>query len=219
MAMSPGYGLKMLQAPTWEPVVPGDMVHHSRIAQNDLDNGVIADCITDAREYVETATRRAIPQQQWLLTVDEFPGRQVDDARPPTWRYGIFRLPFAPLISVDQVAYIDPGVGFGVAQPYPLTVMTPDEYQVDTYTEPGRLCPSAGKVWPATNPLCVQAVQISFTAGWTAANLVPGRIKRAIKLLAAHLYEHREATLEVALQKIPLGLAAFISSIAIHEYD
>lgn len=217
MAMSPGYGLKLLQAPTWEPVVPGDMVHHSRIAPVDIDNGVIAGYILTAREYVETATKRAIAQQQWLLTVDEFPGRQVDDYRPPTWRYGIFRLPFAPLISVDQVAYIDPGVSG--AQPFALTIMTPDEYQVDTYNEPGRLAPAPFKVWPATNPLAFQAVQITFTAGWATAALVPARIKQAIKLLAAHLYEHREATTEESLSKIPLGLAAMISSCGIHEYD
>src|SRR6185312_4250408 len=158
MAMSPGYGLKLLTPPTWEPVVPGDMVSHSRISGSDIDNGVVQGFILAAREYVETAARRAIAQQQWLMTVNQFPGRQVDDARPPTWRYGIFRLPFPPLISVDVVQYVDPSISMQ-AQPFPLTTLDPSFYQYDAYSEPGLLAPSPYNVWPMTSPLAFQAVQ------------------------------------------------------------
>ena len=217
MAMSPGMGLTLLQGPTWEPVVPGDMVAHSRIANSDIDNGVVQGFILTARDYFETATKRKIAQQQWLLTVDEFPGRQVDDYRPPTWRYGIFRMPFPPLISVDQVAYIDPAVTGG--QPFPLTILDPSLWMFDAYTEPGRLAPAPFNVWPATNPLAFQAVQVKFTCGYASANLVPPGMKTAIKLLAAHFYEHREETTEAAISRIPLGLRALISANSPHEYE
>jgi uncharacterized phiE125 gp8 family phage protein len=215
MAMSPGYGDKLITPPTWEPVSIAEVVNLLRIAGPDIDNGVVADCITDAREYVETVARRAIPQQQWELTFDQFPGRQVDDYRPPTWRYGIVRFPRPPLISVDKVEYVDPGQS---TQPFVYTTLATDQYQTDTRTEPGRLAPAPFVVWPATNPLAMAGVRITFTAGYTQSSLVPGRLKRAIKMLAGHLYEHREATTEVAISRIPAGLAAFISSAATWEY-
>jgi uncharacterized phiE125 gp8 family phage protein len=218
MGLSPGYGLKLVTPPTWEPVVPADLEAHSRILTTDLDVGTVTGFLLAAREYVETAARRAIAQQQWLMSVDQFPGRQVDDARPPTWRYGIFRLPMPPLISVDLVQYVDPSISMQ-AQPFPLTTLAPSFYQYDAYSEPGRLAPSPYNVWPATSPLAMQAVQVTFTCGWAAVNLVPQRIKQAILMLAAHLYEHRETTTEVALTKIPWGIQQWISSCSAKEYD
>lgn len=216
MAMSPGIGLKLLTPPSWTPVQVSDMEAHSRILANDPNASTIQAFINTAQDYVETACHRKIAQQQWLLTVDEFPGRQVDDYRPPTWRYGIFRMPFPPLISVDQVQYIDPGVSGG--QPFPLTTLDPSMYMVDTNTEPGRLAPAPFQVWPATNPLAFQAVQVTFSCGYTTlANVPPGLIQ-AIKLLTAHLYEHREETTEAVLSRIPLGLRALISANETHEY-
>lgn len=220
MSMSPGIGLKLLQAPTWEPVEPGDMTGHSRIANADLDNGVVEGFILAARDYVETQTRRKIASQQWLLTMDQFPGRQVDDYRPPTWRYGIIRLPFSPLISVDSVKYVDPGYSGG--QPFPLTTVDASMYQVKATTEPGQLAPNLFNVWPATNPLAFEAVQVTFTVGYADAATVkaqmPGLIL-AIKLLTAHFYEHREASTEESIKVIPLGLAALIAANSIQEYD
>lgn len=216
MALSPGYGLKLLVAPTWQPVAVADMEAHSRILATDVNAGTIQAFIDTAQDYIETATRRKIAQQQWLYTVDEFPGRQVDDYRPPTWRYGIFRLPFPPLISVDQVAYIDPTVSG--AQPFPITVLDPSMWMYDANTEPGRLAPSPFNVWPSTNPLAFQAVQITFTCGYAALVNVPPGLVQAIKLLAAHLYEHREESTQDVLARIPLGLKALISANKAHEY-
>lgn len=216
MAMSPGMGLRLVTPPIWEPVLVSDMETHSRILATDQNAGAIQGFIYAAREYIETATRRKIAQQQWRLTVDEFPGRQVDDYRPPTWRYGIFRMPFPPLISVDLIQYVDPTQQ---TQPFTMTTLDPSKYMVDPSTEPGRLAPAPYNVWPATNPLAFQAVQITFTCGYPAVENVPYGIIQAIKMLAAHFYEHREATREQAISCIPLGLAALISAQSAHEYD
>lgn len=217
MAMSPGMGLRLLVPPIWEPVLVSDMTNHSRITGNlDATNGVLEAFVYAAREYVETATRRKIARQQWRLTVDQFPGRQVDDYRPPTWRYGIFRMPFPPLQSVDLIQYVDPTQQ---TQPFTLTTLDPSKWMVDNTTEPGRLAPAPYNVWPATNPLAFQAVQITFTCGYNTVEDVPYGIVQAIKMLAAHFYEHREATREQQISSIPLGLAALISSQSCHEYD
>lgn len=217
MAMSPGIGLQLKTSPIWEPVLVADMVNHSRIQGNqDATNGVLQSFIYTAREYLETATRRKIARQQWLLSMDEFPGRQVDDYRPPTWRYGIFRMPFPPLQSIDLIQYVDPTQQ---TQPFTLTTLDPSKYMVDTSHEPGRLAPAPYFVWPSTNPLAFQAIQVTFTCGYNTVEDVPYRIIQAIKMLTAHFYEHREATRETAISCIPLGLAALISSCSPHEYN
>lgn len=218
MAMSPGIGLQLLTPPTWQPVLVGDMANHSRIQNNnDAENGVLQAFINAAQDYVETATRQKCATQQWLMTMDEFPGRQVDDYRPPTWRYGIIRLPWAPVVSVDQIAYVPPN--YSGNQPFPLTVLENTQYQVKLSTNPGMIAPDLFMVWPQTNPLAFEAVQIMFTCGYANAALVPPGMILAIKLLAAHFYEYREASSELAIRKIPLGLQALIQASSIGEYD
>ena len=216
MAMSPGYGLKLLVGPTQEPIQPSDMLAHSRILAWDADNGLIQTYITAAREYVETKLHRQLLTAQYLLTLDQFPGRQVDDYRPPTWRYGIIRMPLPPLQSVQSVQYVDPGQS---TQPYQFTTLDPSLYQVSLNTEPGRVAPAAFQVWPATNPLVMEAINITFTCGWTAPSLIPARIIHAIKMLVAHMYDNREPVVENAASKLPYGLRTWLLSGGSGEYN
>lgn len=215
MATSPGFGLKLLVAPVWQPILAADMQGVARVYGNDdITNGVMQAFVDAAQAYVENQTRLKFGSQQWLLTCDEFPGRQVDDYRPPTWRYGIFRLPFSPLISVDMVQYVDPGVTGG--QPFPLTTLDASKYQYDANTQPGRLAPSPYNVWPVTNPLAMQAVQITFTCGVVTAT---EDMKQAIRMVAAHFYDNRSATRKEQIRTIPLGVRAMVHNCAVEEYD
>lgn len=217
MGLTPGYGEKLITAPTWEPVSVAEMQAHARtLGLDDAQAGRLTLAITEAREYVEVLTRRQIPQAQYALTVDQFPGRQIDDFRPPGWRYGIVRMPRPPLISIDLVQYYGPEQG---EMPLTYTTLATSEYQVDANSEPGRLAPAPFLVWPQTSPLAMAAVKVTFTCGWATANAVPARLKQAIKLVASHIYEHREEALEVALARIPLGVKAFASSAAPWEYS
>ena len=50
------------------------------------------------------------------------------------------------------------------------------------------------------------AVPVTFTAGVAAAS-VPAMVKAAIKLLAAHWFEHREAVADGGVQAAPVPLA------------
>lgn len=216
MPLTPGYGERRVVEPTWEPVTAAEMTGHARtLGIDDVQAGRLTLAITEAREFVETLTRRAIPQAQWLLTLDAFPGRSIDDFRPPGWRYGIVRMPRPPLISVDLVQYYGTEQG---EMPLSYTTLATTEYQVDANTEPGRLAPAPFRVWPQTSPLAMAAVKITYTAGWATAAAVPARLKQAIKLVAAHIYEHREEAVEVALSRLPLGVRAFASSAAPWEY-
>ena len=50
--------------------------------------------------------------------------------------------------------------------------------------------------WPFVTLYPSNPITIRFVCGWTMAALVPYKIKAAIKMVAADLYEHREAFIE-----------------------
>jgi uncharacterized phiE125 gp8 family phage protein len=52
---------------------------------------------------------------------------------------------------------------------------------------------------------------VEFTAGWANAAAVPALVRTALKLLAAHWYEHREAYREGALVETPDGWARVVN--------
>jgi uncharacterized phiE125 gp8 family phage protein len=90
----------------------------------------------------------------------------------------------SPVQSVTSIKYLDMS---GVQQ-----TMPPTDYVVDTSTEPARITPVFGKIWPISLPQ-IGSVEITFIAGYSA---VPEGIKSWIKLRVASLFENRE---EVAL--------------------
>ncbi|MCJ8334558.1 MAG: hypothetical protein MJH10_09995 [Epibacterium sp.] len=64
-------------------------------------------------------------------------------------------------------------------------------FDVDTYQRPGRLALKSGQTWPvATRP--TNGVEISYVAGYgDNASDVPKGLRRAVKQLAARLYQSR----------------------------
>jgi uncharacterized phiE125 gp8 family phage protein len=201
-----GIGVTQVTANTFEPVTLDEIKSHLKLRRADsaAETDLINYYISVAREYIETVNGICIPSQRFLATYDQFPGMRVDDRRPYGWRYGVIRVPRPPLINVDSIYYIDTSqqlVGLSVS-----------DYQFSKYKVPGRIAPAPFKVWPQTDPLSFDAVQVTFTAGYIDATKVPLVIKQAIKYLVGHLYENREATTEVKLQNIPYGLRCMINA-------
>jgi uncharacterized phiE125 gp8 family phage protein len=187
------YGLELVSAPASEPVaLDGDdgFKAHIRVTSSD-DDALLRGYLLAAREYVETITGRQLVTASWRLSLDCFPA----DGGPIV-------MPKPPLASVSSVAYTDTDLED--------QTLDPAAYQVDTAREPGRLAPASGYVWPESDPETLNAVRVTFTAG---AATVSASAKLAIKLLAAHLNENREATIEQALSAIPYGLRSFLRTL------
>jgi len=165
-------GLIISTPPAAEPVLTADFKTWARIDTDD-DNTLIASLLTAARRYCENAVRRQFIDATWIYTIDEWPANDV------------IQLPFPPLDSITTLKYYNTA---GT-----LTTLTKDtDYTVDTYTEPGRVFPCYGKSWPSLRGY-ERDIEITFKAGYgTAGTDVPADILTAIKLLAAHWYEHRE---------------------------
>ena len=135
---------------------------------------LLAAFITAAREYGEGFQNRAFITQSWELSFDRFPESP-------------FQVPFAPLQSVESITCYD-----AADAPH---VIDPGDYQVDTGGFVGRVALRSGKSWPAVSLRPLSGVVIGFTAGYgDAGSDVPEKTRLAIKLLAGHLYENREAS-------------------------
>ena len=175
--------LSLVTPPTAEPISVEDVRVHSRISTS-ADDPYLLQAIKAARTHAESYTRRVFVEQGWALRMDGFPA-------------GEFELPQAPLISVDSVSYVDTN---GTTQ-----TLAASLYEVDAFSEPGRMRTVLSAAWPSTRAV-FNAVTVSFTAGYGRPKDVPKPIRQALLMLVDHLYEHRSQVSELRLQETPHGV-------------
>lgn len=155
---------------TVEPVSLAEAKEHLRVTHA-LDDALIAALITAARQVAENELGRALMTQTWQKTLDQFPAS--------------IELPYPPVQAIQSVTYLDDSGA--------LTLLAPASYTLDERSEPGWLVPAYGYEWPTTLD-SVNAVTITYTAGYADAAAVPAAIKAWINLHVGHLYENREST-------------------------
>lgn len=187
--------LKIITPPATEPISLEEMMNFSRIA-TDADVITMEAMITTARQEAEKITRRQLITATWELRLDRFPGGsqfgpRYIQAGPPNelipgrGEADTIYLPMPPLQSVTTLKYLDSA---NVEQ----TLTENTDYLVDTYSEPARITPAYGEVWPTIYPV-IHAVRIRFVAGYGANDTdVPESIRQWIKVCAGNLYENRE---------------------------
>lgn len=158
---------------TTEPVSVQEAKEHLRVDGSDED-AYIGSKISEAREDVEDWTRRAIMTQTWDYSLDAFP-KDKD----------YIELPFGNLQSLTSVKY----KGTDGAE---TTMTVTTDYLLETNGEQhGRIVLPYGETWPTDTLYPSNPITIRFVCGWTTAALVPGKIKAAIKMIVADLYESR----------------------------
>jgi uncharacterized phiE125 gp8 family phage protein len=182
----------LITAPTGEPVTVEEARSHCRIDGNQDDEMLFA-LTKAAREYAEAYTGRSFVSTTWELRVDQFPL--------------YFELPKGPLASVTSITYIDIA---GNTQ-----TLSANSYQVvndsGPFAQPGMIFQAYNQTWPSSRGH-INDVRIRYVAGYGTPSDVPPAIKAAIKLMTAHLYENREATLTgTVVSEFPLGFTALLS--------
>jgi uncharacterized phiE125 gp8 family phage protein len=189
----------LLTPPAVEPVSLNEAKAHLRVDITD-DDTLIGALISAARTHAEMVTQRQFVTATWKLVLDAFPGPSlmgVPSGMPFSMPAHAIQLNKSPVQSVISVNYLDMG---GTMQ-----TMPPADYKVDISTEPARITPVFGKIWPVTLPQ-IGSVEITFTAGYGTLDnstppvwvpqQVPEGIKAWMKIRMATLYENRE---EIAL--------------------
>lgn len=180
--------IKVVTPPASEPVVLADAVLHCRIDGTD-ENALVTALIVAAREYCEKYSGRAYITQTIRASFDSWPSFPI-------------RLPRPPLAAVSSIKY------YGEDN----TEYTLDaaNYYADTDSEPGRIALASGISLPATTLRDINAVQVTYTAGYGNAAAVPQRVKQAMLLLIGYWYENREAA---ALGKVSSEITFAVHSL------
>lgn len=99
---------------------------------------------------------------------------------------------------------------------YPVdTVLDLETVVLDNSVEPARLYILNGETWPSASSV-PNAVRILYDAGYYLDGFspmdfpLPWRLRGAMELVLAHLYRNREATTDLSLVDLPLGIANMV---------
>jgi len=164
--------LQLFTAPVIEPVDLVQAKLHLRV-DDSFDDELIDPMIITAREHVEDITRRALLTQTWDYSLDGWPCGNATT------------LPLGNLQSVTSVKWKDTA-----GTEATLTLNT--DYLVETNGDQcGRLVLPYAKPWPTAALFPSNPITIRFLCGWTTPALVPSKIRSAILLVVAKLYESR----------------------------
>jgi len=181
--------LVLFAPPADEPVDLAEAKAHLRVSTTD-DDVYIQQLIVAARRWAEHFTQRSLVTQTWDWYMDNgFPGE-------------IFKVPQAPLQSVTYIKYIDVN---GTEQTLSTSI-----YTVDNKSEPGRIYESYNQDWPDVLDT-FNNVNIRFIAGYGTPEDVPEDFAHAIKIMIAHMYEHREPVIVGAtISNVPESAEALL---------
>ena len=177
--------MQLITPPAGEPVSLAQAKLHLRIDFNE-DDELIQALISAARQAAETITNRQFITARWKLVMDSFPGPSlmgVPAGQPFTLPGHAILIQKTPVLSVVSIYYLDMT---GAIQTMPSS-----NYTGDTSSEPARITPVFGQIWPICLPQ-IGAVSVTFDAGYGTAAQVPEGIKIWIKLRVGSLYAHRE---------------------------
>jgi uncharacterized phiE125 gp8 family phage protein len=162
--------LSIVTPPVAEPVSLDEVkLYIRRNGDDGTEDSLIAGLNVAARDYAETFTRRAIPQQTWD---DKRSGFPCDNG--PIW------IPKAPCISVTSITYIDTN---GDSQ-----TLSPSLYTTDLPTGPkarmGCIVPAYGQAWPQTRDV-PNAMTVRFVAGYAGTALTVASLTQAAGVATA----------------------------------
>ncbi len=187
-----------------EPITLAEAKAHMRVESSVTDDDVLHQAlIQGAREWVENYCRRSLVQHTVTLKMDGFPG--------------CIKLPYGPVLSVTSVEYIDAA---GATQE-----VAAANYMVDTASRPGRIVPNLGFVWPVPKQGQIDAVIVTYEAGYLpgsasptdyAAN-IPEALKAAIKILVAFMDRNRD-NVDMVGAGVPQAVKLLLSPYEIRDF-
>lgn len=154
-------GYSVIGPPSCEPLHINDVRQHVKQDIADDDN-LIDIYLGSARSYAEELTKKQFVAARYQYKFDAFPtgyGNGFNLDYDVSLQGNAILLPKAPVIEIESIQYIDTG---GAQQ-----TMSATDYVVDAMSEPARITPVFGKIWPISRPQ-IGAVWVTFKAGYVA---------------------------------------------------
>lgn len=168
-----GTGPGCVVKPIIEPLSLAEIKSHLRV-DDSSDDEMLSTIIQVAREQVEDITRRALLTSTWDFVLQEWPVENY------------IKLPYGNLQSVTSVKWKD-------TDGTETTLTAGTDYLVETNGENvGRVVLPYGESWPSDTLYPSNPITVRYVCGWTAASLIPAKIRAACKLIAGDIYQNRE---------------------------
>lgn len=162
--------LTVSTAPTTEPVTLAEAKAWLRVDTNDNDLA-IATAIAAARNAIEQWLQRQLLTAVYELRLDGFPSEQDN----------ILRLPMGPVQSITSISYQDVDDN--------TTTQDLAKISQDLKSDPARLRPKVGEVWPTTRK-DLNAITVKYSTGYGTVADIPGSILVALRMLLLDLIAH-----------------------------
>ena len=189
--------LSVITPSTAESVSLAEVKAQARI-DTDAEDDLIAAYIVAARQWCEAYVARPLTATAvtYRLQLDSFCDKRY-------YHKGVIYFPVAPVLATTGISYL-PSDGSNS------TTWASSDYTFDTNSEPARLAPIYGAVYPNTLEQ-LNSITIPFTAGYSTTADVPQGCRAAIKMLAAELYENRENIVTgTIVAEVPFGVKALL---------
>jgi uncharacterized phiE125 gp8 family phage protein len=208
---------QLITPPAVEPVTLPMAKLHLRVDFDDED-ALIEGLISAAREYCEQVIQRAIYNQTYVLSLDQFNygdwrSTIPMDRRNPLrfsalWASMALRLPMPRLVSVTSITYLDTT---GTQQ-----TLDPASYNVDNSSEPARITPAINLIWPTTDYYIPGSVKVTYVAGsygdGVEIDTCPASLRAAILLLVGAWYQNREAVSSLTMKTVPMAVDSLLNA-------
>lgn len=165
---------KVITASTYEPISVADVAEYLRVDDLAVDQDLLENLITAARQYLEQHLNRPLAIQTLEEALTGWANPIVLDSS---------------LQSVTSIKYIDIN---GAEQ-----TLASNQYLVDTYAEPAQITPAYNVTYPELYDV-PNNVKVRYVAGYTSGgspdtNPLPKPIRFAMMLVIGDLYANREA--------------------------
>lgn len=180
--------LRVVTPPAAYPVTLLEAKAWARIdEEDDTQDGPLMTMISAAANTAQHLTGRAFVERQleWAREYDEYCCRDW-------YRDGYLKLPLPPLLSIDYVRYTD--------QDRVEQTIDAEQYEVDPYSEPGRLRFLTGFTWPRIGRF-FNPFRIGYRAGYrpsasptdlTNNEYLPGELRLWLMTRISTFNEFRE---------------------------
>lgn len=192
---------RIVEQPESEPVTLAEARRHARVFVEDADeDAYLGALIVAARELVEAATCRSLVTRTLEVRLDAFPSEctpRTYGGRFPAFHAGgrpAIRLLYPPLQSVASIVYGPDSA-----------TLDGGAYEVVPGT-PGLVLPTTS--WPSEGP-----VEVTFTAGYGAAEDVPQVAKLAQLMLICQWYENRQPVSSSTVAQLPYAVEALLGAL------
>lgn len=181
---------RLIEKSVITPVTVSDLKKDLRLeADFCLDDELILSYIFAATKMASEVTGLSLIGETYKYSID-FPFDEI-------------KLPLTPVISITEIQYFDAD---NVSQ-----VVDSSNYYLYNFDQHSEVVTTNTYSWPDVYDR-KDAFSITYRAGMgETASSVPDSIKRAIRLIVAHWYEHRTAVVNFTPNELPMGVESLLS--------